>query len=237
MLPIKVCDVLEILPDQREEIVLSGIPVEGDPEKNLCWKAYQLLKKHHDIPESYIHLLKLIPMGAGLGGGSSDAAHVLIALNNLYQLNLSSTELEAYAAELGSDCPFFIKSEPQIARGRGEILTPVEIDLQSYYLKIVNPGIHVGTAEAYVGVEPNSEVPSVRSIIGQPMDTWKSDLINDFEISVFKKYPEIGALKQKLYDEGAIYACMSGSGSTVFGIFAEHPNETCSPYFEKIIAL
>ena len=228
---------LEVIPNMHEEMHLSGIPVEGDPEKNLCWSAYKMIQKRHGIPSTYMHLMKLIPMGAGLGGGSSDAAQVLKALNDLYNLGLSNKTLEEYAAELGSDCPFFIEEVPQIARGRGEILGPIKLDLNGYFIKIINPGIHVGTAEAYAGVVPDNNVPAVEDVINQPIETWKSDLINDFEYSVFKKYPEIAGIKEKLYTEGAVYAAMSGSGSTVFGIYAKKPTFTFDAYFERILQL
>jgi 4-diphosphocytidyl-2-C-methyl-D-erythritol kinase len=177
-------------------------------------------------------------MGAGLGGGSADAAYVLRALNSLFDLKCTSAELEEKAAQLGSDCPFFIKDIPQIAKGRGEVLSPCNVSLKGYYLKIVNPGIHVGTKEAYEGIVLCPDAPSVQSIVEGPIENWKDQLVNDFEFSVFTQHPMLVDLKSTLYNEGAVYASMSGSGSTMFGVYKDEPSLTFqddSTYLEKII--
>jgi len=226
MLPIPLCDVLELLPSEQFEYHQTGLTIPGATDDNLCVKAYKLLKEEYNLPPIYMHLRKEIPMGAGLGGGSSDAAYVLTGLNMLFELKLSNSKLEEYAAKLGSDCPFFVKNEAQIAHGRGEILSPCPLDLNGMYLKIINPGIHVGTKEAYDGVVPNPNAPTVSSILDQEIEQWNGQLKNDFETSVFKKHPILQEIKDKLYTEGAIYAAMSGSGSTMFGIYSTKPNLT-----------
>ncbi|TNE98559.1 MAG: 4-(cytidine 5'-diphospho)-2-C-methyl-D-erythritol kinase [Bacteroidetes bacterium] len=237
MLPIPLKDILEIIPDREEELQLSGIPVEGDTASNLCWKAYRLLQSEYSLPQTYFHLMKLIPMGAGLGGGSSDAAEVIKGLNQVYNLGISDLQMEEYAARLGSDCPFFIKNVPQIAQGRGEMLSSIDFDLKGYFVKIVNPGIHVGTAEAYAGTLPNEKVDSVRDVLLKGVERWKDELVNDFELSVFAIHPILKAIKEELYHEGAVYAAMSGSGSTIFGIYRNEPIQSFPEYFEKIMRI
>jgi len=219
MMPLPFFDILEILPAEKFSFLSTGLQVEAAPGSNLCEKAFLLLKEHHGIPDVYLHLRKQIPMGAGLGGGSADATYTLMGLNTLFQLNLSQSTLHSYAAQLGSDCPFFLEDAPQIATGRGEVLSIVNLTLAGKYLVLLNPGIHVGTKEAYSGVTPNADSKEVKSIIEQPLETWKSELVNDFEKSVFAQFPAIENLKQRLYDLGAVYASMSGSGSSVFGVF------------------
>lgn len=226
MVPIPLFDVLEILPAEEFLFHQSGITISGDSGDNLCVKAYQLMVENFSIPPVYIHLRKEIPMGAGLGGGSSDAAYVLKGINELFELNCSIEKMEQLAATLGSDCPFFIKNEPQIAKGRGEILSICNLNLQGYFLKIVNPGIHIGTKEAYAGIAFGKESVSVQKVIESPIVNWKKDLKNDFELRAFKSYPELKEIKEKLYAEGAIYAAMSGSGSTMFGIYRTEPAKT-----------
>lgn len=224
MVPIPLFDVLELLPSAQFEYHQSGLTIPGSTDDNLCVKAYKLLKDDYNLPPVYMHLRKEIPMGAGLGGGSSDAAYVLTGLNSLFQLNIPTAKLEEYAARLGSDCAFFVKNEAQIAHGRGEILSPCPLDLSGMYVKIVNPGIHVGTKEAYDGVLPNPDALSVEEILSQEIEQWKGQLKNDFETSVFRNHPVLQEIKDKLYAEGAIYAAMSGSGSTMFGIYSSKPN-------------
>ena len=216
----------------------TGLTIAGDPETNLCIKAYRLLKKDFpSLPPVQMHLHKAIPMGAGLGGGSADGAFALKLLNHKFQLGLSKEQLIDYALQLGSDCPFFIVNKPCYATGRGEKLEAVELDLSAYHFAIVNPGIHVNTGWAFAQLNlsgrsaesadqsdssqrPDSEQrPDLKQIIQQPISTWKDQLINDFEEPVSKAHPEIAAIKQQLYDAGAVYASMTGSGSTVFGLF------------------
>jgi len=208
----------------------TGLPIAGDEANNLCIKAYNLLKKDFPaLPPVQMHLHKAIPMGAGLGGGSADGAFALKLLNHKFQLGLSTQQLIDYALQLGSDCPFFIVNKPCFATGRGELLETVELDLSVYKFAIVNPGIHVNTGWAFANLSGRSKRPDseqkadLKKIIQQPISTWKDQLTNDFEEPVSKAHPEIARIKQRLYDAGAVYASMTGSGSTVFGIFEKEP--------------
>lgn len=225
MVPIPLTDALEMILDKKPSWTTSGLTVPGDPKDNLILKAEKLLKKDFPgLPNLQIHLLKNIPMGAGLGGGSADGAFALVLMNNLFDLHLDDYFLEEYAAQLGSDCPFFIKNIPQIAEGRGEILQPVDLSLQGSYLVLVNPDIHIGTKEAYSGVTPKAASVELEEVL-LDRSRWKNELINDFEPNIFSKYPEIDSIKRKMYSAGAYYAAMSGSGSTVFGLFAQKPQD------------
>jgi len=226
--PIGLTDILEIVESEKTTLTLYGICLEGRQEDNLCIKAYELLSKDFNLPPVEIHLFKRIPPGAGLGGGSSDAAHTLIALNKLFCINLSSETLAQYSARLGSDCPFFVYSnglnseegEGMLANGRGEILTPFKVpQLKGLKIKTVVPPVFVSTADAYRGVTPQIPQYSLRDQLLMPVEGWKETVRNDFESSVFKKHPLIEEHKQDLYNKGAIYASMSGSGSAVFGLF------------------
>jgi 4-diphosphocytidyl-2-C-methyl-D-erythritol kinase len=231
--PVYLNDVLEVVTlnqsNSNESLPIdfssSGISIPGDTANNLSLKAFQLLKKDFpNIPPIQMHLHKIIPMGAGLGGGSSDGAFTLKLLNEKYQLNLSQKQLIDYAAELGSDCPFFIINQPCYATGRGEILTPISLDLSAYKFVLVHPSIHINTKWAFEQLTLSKPSISINKIIDQPIETWKELLVNDFEAPFTKQYPIIGEVKNTLYQNGAIYASMSGSGSTVFGIFS--PNQT-----------
>ena len=222
--PLPLHDVLEIitLPGEGSSLsfTTSGSIIEGSNDNNLCVKAYDLVKRNHPtLPPAKIHLHKAIPTGAGLGGGSADAAFTLKLLNEKFGLQLTIHQLIDYALQLGSDCPFFIINKPAFAEGRGEIMEPIALDLSAYKFIIVNPGIHINTAKAFSGITPAPPTKSLKEIIQQPIDSWKNELVNDFEKSVFLQYPEIEAIKNKLYEEGAVYASMSGSGSTLYGIF------------------
>jgi 4-diphosphocytidyl-2-C-methyl-D-erythritol kinase len=219
MVQTPLCDVLEITKADTFEFVQSGINIVSEVGTNLCEKAFQLFQDHFGISNVRIHLRKQIPVGAGLGGGSADATYTLIALNKIFELNQTSDELRAFAAQLGSDCPFFVDETSQIATGRGERLTPIDLDLSEVFLVLLNPGIHIGTKEAYAGVHIDETAVSIESILQTPMKNWRENLLNGFESSVFLKHPEIQSLKESLYDSGAIYAAMSGSGSSVFGLF------------------
>lgn len=229
--PVALKDVLELIKMEAgsrksdAEITNYGMLIEGERENNLCIKAYQLLKKDFpDLPPVQIHLLKNIPMGAGLGGGSSDGACMLQLLNSKFHLNLSTDQLINYAILLGSDCPFFISNQPCYASGRGEIITPIALDLSDYQLVLIFPGIHVSTGWAFSQIKPAADKPVLlEQLIQQSVNTWKDGLINHFEKPVFDKYPEIKAIKETLYRQGALYAAMSGSGSTVFGLFEKKP--------------
>ena len=221
--PIPWYDCLEIIEAASFSFQSYGLDIPGNTDSNLCVKAYELIRADHNIPPVAIHLLKSIPMGAGLGGGSADGAFTLKMLNDLFELKLSNAELETYALELGSDCPFFINNQPAIAKGRGEVLDLLELDLSGYHLSIHNPGIHISTKEAYSGVSPNVPEQRIANLIQEPVSEWKKKLKNDFEASIFPNHPKIEHLKQAMYDAGAIYASMTGSGSTVFGVFNNNP--------------
>ena len=191
-----------------------------DPQTDLCWRALQLLKADFDIPEVHIKLTKRAPVGAGLGSGSSDAAFTLRMLNTMFGLGLDDSALAACAARLGSDCAFFIYNRPMIGEGRGEMLSPYDIDLSAYDIRVEIPqGVAVSTKEAYSGIKPHLPENDLRMVLSTPPEQWSGKLVNDFETTVFAVHPEIAALKRRLYDEGAVYAAMSGSGSAVFGIF------------------
>jgi len=224
--PVPLKDALEIIPLKSGEhssafpFTISGIEVTGQPTANLCVRAYKLLRKDFpDLHKIKMHLHKVIPSGAGLGGGSADAAFTLVLLNKMFGLGIAQKQLLQYAAELGSDCPFFIINTPCYATGRGEILEEVIVDLSAYSIVIVNPGIHIDTGMAFVNITPALPDLSVREIIQQPVEQWKDELLNDFEKVIFPQHRAIVDIKEALYSKGAIYASMSGSGSSVFGIF------------------
>lgn len=242
--PINLQDALEVNDLEGEgeyTLKISGTPIEGEPDNNLVVKAYRLLKK--DFPNMgsiNIHMYKHIPTGAGLGGGSADAAFMLKLLNEKFKLNLSTEKLEEYAAILGADCAFFIQNKPVFASGIGNIFEEINLSLKGYYLVLVKPDIFVSTKDAFANIIPMKPNHSLKEIIRMPVETWRATMKNDFEDSVFKKFPEIAAVKDKLYDMGAIYASMSGSGSSVFGIFreqVEHVDEVFSGCFCRQRAL
>jgi 4-diphosphocytidyl-2-C-methyl-D-erythritol kinase len=218
--PVPWTDILEIVPSQKLLFTATGDVIPGNPDDNLCIRAYRLLADQFKLPPVNIHLHKIIPTGAGLGGGSSDAAHTLRLLNKLFELSIDDTVLSNYASQLGSDCAFFIQDKPMIGKGRGEILSASSVLLAKKFLVIVKPAIHVSTAEAYAGITPRRPARLVHEILNdQPLHNWKDSLGNDFEQRVFDKYPSIRSIKDHLYQQGAIYASMSGSGAAVFGIF------------------
>ena len=207
----------------------TGLPVTGNPEDNLCVKAWHLLKKDFpDLPSVQLHLHKAIPMGAGLGGGSSDGAFTLQLLNQLFKLGLSQEQLVLYALQLGSDCPFFILNKPCFAKGRGEIMQEIDLDLSGYRCILVNPNIHLSTARAFSQITPGKHAQSVSEIIQYPIQQWKDQLLNDFEKSVSILHPAISEIKKELYQKGAVYASMTGSGSTVYGIFEKNSSPSLS---------
>lgn len=218
--PLPFTDILEIVSSDNETALTNtGIIVERN-ENNLCLQAYHLLKKDFpELPEVKIHLHKVIPMGAGLGGGSADAAFTLSLLNEKYNLNISLQQLFAYASLLGSDCAFFLLNKPCFATGRGEKMKEIDLSLSGYKILLVNPQIHVSTKEIFQQITPRIPTKSIKEIIEQPIETWKNDLKNDFEEFVFLKHREIRIIKEDLYNRGAVYALMTGTGSTVFGIF------------------
>ena len=217
--PVAIHDALELVVADKIEFTLSGLAVNGNVADNLVLKAYHLLKKDFDLPPLKIHLHKHIPMGAGLGGGSADASFFLKALNEYFKLNISMVKLMEYASQLGSDCAFFILNQACFSSGRGEELTPIKLNLAGKKMMVIHPAIGVNTAWAYSKIRPFQPLQSVKEIIAQPILTWKTTLKNDFELPVFQEFPVIEKIKQQLYEAGAAYASLSGSGSAVFGIF------------------
>jgi 4-diphosphocytidyl-2-C-methyl-D-erythritol kinase len=217
--PVSRTDILEVIPHKVFSFAQSGIKIEGNQEDNLCVRAFRLLQTEFGITEAEIHLHKIIPMGAGLGGGSSDAAFTLKLLNQVFDLRLTRERLIKYAAQLGSDCAFFIGDQPMIGMGRGEILSPASVSLKGYHLVLVKPEVHISTAEAYSGIKPKQPENSIAEVLNLPIQEWKEKLKNDFETSIFQKYSVVKDAKAKLYSLGAIYSSMSGSGASVFGVF------------------
>jgi 4-diphosphocytidyl-2-C-methyl-D-erythritol kinase len=222
--PIKWADIVEVMPANTLRLHVTGINPCISGEENICTKAFRLLQKDFNLRGADIYLHKHVPFGAGLGGGSSNAATVLMTANEVFELGLDTEQLAAYATQLGSDCAFFLYNQPMLGTERGEFLTPINISLQEYKLLIVKPPVNVNTAEAYKNIVPHSNRPPLQSIIRQPIHTWKSALVNDFEHSVFAVYPVLEQIKDTMYNNGAIYAAMSGSGSAIFGIFEETPH-------------
>jgi 4-diphosphocytidyl-2-C-methyl-D-erythritol kinase len=245
--PIPFCDILEIVhtspPNTNNyKLFASGLSVNGNENDNLCVKAYLLLKKDFSqLPAIDIHLYKNIPMGAGLGGGSADGAFMLLLLNKKFNLDISKNTLVNYALQLGSDCPFFIINKPCFAKGRGEETETAECVLSGHTLVIVNPGIHVNTGIAFSKISPAAPAISIKEIIKRDSGEWKNLLVNDFEKSVFAAYPAINEIKEKLYLSGAVYASMTGTGSTVYGLFTKKnvvaANIFPSTYFVKEMEL
>lgn len=227
--PIELKDALEIIISEdtdKNTFTHSGIHIPGDNSDNLCLKAYHLLKfDFPELPPVKIHLHKNIPIGAGLGGGSADGAFTLQMLNTKFNLGLSNSKLMDYALKLGSDCPFFIENKTSIATSRGEILEPIALELKDYKIVLINPGIHINTGWAFSNVVPQQKSNSILHIKNIPIEEWKSSIINDFEIPVFTSFPAIKSIKDELYQSGAVYASMSGTGSTVYGIFEKN----CTP--------
>lgn len=223
--PVPIEDALEIhvqhnSTDKKFALHQAGMEITGNAEDNLVVKAYLLLDKEFNLPPVDIHLYKHIPSGAGLGGGSSDAAFMLKLLNERFELKLTNEKLEEYAATLGADCAFFIKNTPTYAEGIGNIFSPLSLSLKGYQILLVKPDIFVSTREAFSLVRPHKPEYSLKEIITHPISEWKEQMVNDFETSVFPQYPVIGEIKEELYKNGAIYAAMSGSGASVFGLFA-----------------
>lgn len=226
-MPVPWSEALEIVPapaGQKTSLTITGLPVPGQEGQNLIMRAYKALSRDFQLPAAKIYLHKVLPMGAGLGGGSADAAFALKCLDELFDLYLGDDILEIYAQDLGSDCPFFLYNKPMIATGRGEVLEPAEVDLSGYHIAIVHPGIHIGTKEAYGGITPGEPAHKLKDILVQPVNTWKESLFNQFEESIFPNHPEIKAIKDQMYDAGAVYSSMTGSGSAVYGLFKEKPD-------------
>jgi 4-diphosphocytidyl-2-C-methyl-D-erythritol kinase len=230
--PVPIKDALEVhvmdeaFPSDYDcDLKVTNITIEGDEQRNLVVRAYQLLKQDFPtLPRIHSHLWKGIPTQAGMGGGSSDCAYMMLLLNQQFQLGLTDEQLIEYAAKLGADCAFFILSRPCYAEGIGEKLQPIDLSLSGYYIAVVRPDIPVPTKEAFSRIRPHYPALNCRETVMQPVETWRDTLINDFEESVFALHPEIGNIKQQLYDMGATYAAMSGSGSALFGLFKKQPD-------------
>lgn len=231
--PIPLTDAIEIkymdekFPSESPcDLKITGKDVDCNEEDNLVIKAYQLLAADFQLPRVHAHLVKRIPTQAGLGGGSSDAAYMIRLLDERFRLNIGIPEMERYAAKLGADCAFFITADPSYAEGIGDVLMPVDVPgagLGGYYLAVIKPSVAVSTRDAYAAIVPKTPAKCCRDIVRQPIETWKDELVNDFEAPIFAMHPELAAIKQSLYDAGAVYAAMSGSGSALFGIFREQP--------------
>jgi 4-diphosphocytidyl-2-C-methyl-D-erythritol kinase len=233
--PVDYSDILEFVEAPVFQFQTTGLQIGKDHSTNLSVKAYDLMKQRFpELPPIHMHLHKQIPMGAGLGGGSSDGAFTLKALNNHFGNGLSNEELISMSLQLGSDCPFFIINRPVLAHGRGEIMEPVDLDLSGYVLVMIHPGIHVSTKDAFAGIAPMETGTDLKNRISEPVEHWKNWLVNQFETSVGAKYPVILDIKNMLYNQGAVYASMSGSGSVVFGLFRQAPNIKTSPGWKLI---
>ncbi len=219
--PIGWKDALEILPSDEDKFSSSGLQIPGDSKYNLCVKAVELLRQDFKLPPVQIHLHKVIPMGAGLGGGSADAAFTIKVLNEIFQLKMDFDQMMVYASAIGSDCAFFIQDKPMVAKERGNIFEEITVPLEGYHLVVINPGIHVNTAQAYASLTPHQPKSELAKVLDMPIESWKDYLFNDFETTVFKAFPEIKSIKNVLYKKGAVYASMSGSGSSVYGLFAD----------------
>lgn len=231
--PVPIYDSLEVQAMDDEfpsatdcDLKVTGIAVEGDEQRNLVVRAYNMLKADHEkLPRVHAHLHKTIPTQAGMGGGSSDCAAMIVLLNRCFALGLSDAQMEGYCARLGADCAFFVKGCPAYAEGIGELLQPIALRLEGWHLLVVRPDIPVSTKEAFALVSPRRPLMNCRDVVEQPVERWRELLVNDFEQSVFAQYPAIGAVKQQLYEMGAAYAAMSGSGSALFGLFREQPED------------
>lgn len=230
--PIPLCDTLSVetgFEPHKDSVAeyklhIDGNQVDCEPEKNLVIKAYRLMQKDYLLQPIQINMTKNIPSGAGLGGGSADAAFMLKMLNECHALNLDTAQLEEYASKLGADCAFFIQNKPTLAHGIGNVFSPVELVLKGYKVVLVKPDIHISTQEAYAHVTPHTPENHLQDTIKLPIEQWKEFIVNDFEESIFPNHPELKHIKEELYKQGALYASMSGSGSTIYGIF---PKETC----------
>jgi 4-diphosphocytidyl-2-C-methyl-D-erythritol kinase len=232
--PIKLQDALEIMVADEFSFQSSGINIPGRIEDNLCVKGYQLLKKDFDLSPIKIHLHKHIPIGAGLGGGSADAAFFIKLINQFFKLDLTDEQMMGYARKLGADCAFFIKNSPVYAFDKGDEFEPIKLDLSAYKIILVMPPVHVSTAEAYGGVKPSQVKISLMELIQTPIASCKKSIKNDFEETIFKNHPVIRGVKASLYEAGAIYASMSGSGASVFGIFDKNPDLSHLEYDNQI---
>ena len=236
--PIELRDILEIteIKGERGSCVFTstGIPIDCPPEKNLVSKAYAILADEFDLPSVDVHLHKMIPYGAGLGGGSADAAFMLVGLNQLFSLGLNEERLTGYAARVGSDCPFFVLNRPVFAFGKGELMETIDVSLRGYHVVLVKPDRGVATPEAYRGITPRAASFDLRELGKLPVEQWNGVVVNDFEDSVIPKVPEIQEIKHTLRELGAVYVSMTGSGSAVYGLFS-HPVEAGKAFPEYFV--
>ena len=232
--PVSWSDVIEVNPSIKTQLFNYGTSLKIKKEDNIVWKAYQLIKNDYNLNPIHIHLLKNVPNGAGLGGGSADGSSVLNLLNSKFNLNISNSKLEDYAATLGSDCPFFINNIPRLVTGRGEILKPSSLSLKEYYLYIVHPEIHISTQIAFSNIKPKKPNSNLKDLVVEDIKSWKNYVINDFEKAIFKNYSILELIKNQLYDHGAIYASMTGTGSSMYGLFNEKPKKMASKYISWI---
>jgi len=232
--PINMRDAIEIV-DSKENtdytFSASGIPIDIEAKDNIVVKAYELIRSKYNFPAQDIHLHKSIPFGAGLGGGSANAAYMTRLLNKKFDLGMSSIEMEETVSQLGSDCAFFIKNEPAFAAMKGDKLSAITLDLSGYHILLVKPNVHISTPEAYANIKPQKPEISLKELIKAPIENWKNLIRNDFEASIFPKHPQLAQIKEELYAHGALFAAMSGSGSSMFGIFKEEPQVL--PQWEK----
>lgn len=236
--PVPLKDAIEVMPmdegfpsDVDCDLKVTNISIDGDEQRNLVVRAYQMLKQDFPaLPRVHVHLWKGIPTQAGMGGGSSDCGFMISLINRMFDLGLSEEQMIQYAARLGADCAFFILSRPCYAEGIGERLEPIALDLSGWYIGVVRPDIPVPTKEAFSRIHPHFPTKNCREVVMQPVETWHKDLVNDFEESVFALHPEIGDIKNRLYDMGATYAAMSGSGSALFGLFKERPEHLAQAF-------
>ncbi|MBN2890269.1 MAG: 4-(cytidine 5'-diphospho)-2-C-methyl-D-erythritol kinase [Bacteroidales bacterium] len=221
-LPIDIKDALEVVVNKETEDFIftnSGLKIDAPTEKNLVVKAYKLLKNDFNLPPVSIHLHKVIPFGAGLGGGSADASFMFKLMNEMFNLNLSFEQLENYARQIGADCAFFIKNKPAIATGIGDILQTVSYDFSEFIVVVVKPDLNLNTAKVYSYITPNEQVERLNLLLDKPTEQWKNCFFNDFEKVIFSRHPQLEEIKNELYKKGASYAAMSGSGSSIFGLF------------------
>jgi len=221
--PVQWCDALEVVPSKKLTFTSTGIEIPGDTECNLCLKAYHAVKADYGISPVHIHLHKHIPIGAGMGGGSSDAAFTVKILNTIFELNLSAEQMENYVRPLGSDCAFFIKNKPVFAFGKGDEFQELNCSLKGFTIVVAYPQIHISTKEAYSGVVPAVSEINIKTLLENDPKLWENKLVNDFEKSLFLRYPKLPELKSYFYENGAVYSSMTGSGSAVYGIFKETP--------------
>ena len=217
--PVSLCDILEVVESSKTEFTTSGNIIPGNIDSNLCIKTYNILKEKFDLPPVKIHLHKVIPTGAGLGGGSADAAFMIKLLNDIFSINMNVEQMQEIAGKLGSDCAFFIQNKAVFATDKGDVFYKLKIDLSKYFILLVKPDLHISTIEAYSLIKPKKPSVSLANIDVSKIDEWKNNIKNDFEKVILKKFPEVKNIKEKMYNAGAVYASMSGSGSAVYGIF------------------